>query len=545
MAICSKEDKRVGTNIEQNGTEPQTPAVEKRESEKGNRLQVIIPLAAMAILVIIMLLNYMGESIQKGKMTVADNYIGTASDYRDLYYAPIKEAVTYADYMSTYMIENSSPNILEKTTNDEISLLTLRTLEKRSMVYQAVAANNVGQGFLSTGEQVSILNEPYYANSTLAQIAYYYVEAECVTGRSAIVSVVPIKSDTAVRGYLYLYFDPVELAQAFVEEESTEDFSYIVLSGNDQVIWASEDATAELIRNHQFSTNVYEYPFTSGSFNSVMNRLSIGSNTNAEIKINGHSHYLFGVPIGIDKMYLIMEADIDRVNSREYNEWSLARRILGWVTFVVCVFVILFLTTNLVRRKEYEKHSRNLVEKAETDLLTQLYNKIATEQKIQEYVEKHKEEQGVMMLLDIDNFKKINDTMGHAFGDEVMRAVGKGLRAEFRYSDILGRMGGDEFVIFLKGLNSDAMIQREAGRLVTFFRNFTAGDYVKYSATASIGAAVFPADGDSFEILYHEADKALYTAKRRGKNQLAFYKDSMEAILEESEELEESVRGSV
>ena len=73
----------------------------------------------------------------------------------------------------------------------------------------------------------------------------------------------------------------------------------------------------------------------------------------------------------------------------------------------------------------------------------------------------------------------------------------------------------------------------------------SAGDYVKYSATASIGAAVFPADGDSFEILYHEADKALYTAKRRGKNQLAFYKDSMEAILEESEELEESVRGSV
>ena len=66
---------------------------------------------------------------------------------------------------------------------------------------------------------------------------------------------------------------------------------------------------------------------------------------------------------------------------------------------------------------------------------------------------------------------------------------------------------------------------REAQKLVNFFKNFQVGEYVKYSATASIGAAVFPADGADFDTLYMAADQALYKAKKRGKNQLAFYDD--------------------
>ena len=113
--------------------------------------------------------------------------------------------------------------------------------------------------------------------------------------------------------------------------------------------------------------------------------------------------------------------------------------------------------------------------------------------------------------------------MGHVFGDEVLRNVGHQLRSMFRNSDIVGRLGGDEFVILLKHVKDDAIIEREGKKLEDFFRHFVVGDNVKYSVTASLGAAVFPRDAETFEALYQAADSALYTAKKRGKNQIAFY----------------------
>jgi diguanylate cyclase (GGDEF)-like protein len=136
-----------------------------------------------------------------------------------------------------------------------------------------------------------------------------------------------------------------------------------------------------------------------------------------------------------------------------------------------------------------------------------------------------------MFVLDIDNFKKINDTMGHAFGDEVLRSLGQQITPIFRASDIIGRIGGDELIILLKNINNDDVLLKEATKVARFFHEFKAGEYVKYSATASIGAAIFPRDGKDFEAMYKAADQALYMAKKRGKNQLAFYHDTFDGVV--------------
>ena len=143
---------------------------------------------------------------------------------------------------------------------------------------------------------------------------------------------------------------------------------------------------------------------------------------------------------------------------------------------------------------------------------------------IREYMEKYPDKQGVLFVLDVDNFKKINDTMGHAFGDEVLRSLAVRLQSMFRATDIVGRTGGDEFMVFLKDIREISMIEREGRKIEQFFHQFEVGEYVKYSVTASVGAAVFPGDGKSFEELYKAADNALYVSKRHGKNQLSFYK---------------------
>ena len=106
-----------------------------------------------------------------------------------------------------------------------------------------------------------------------------------------------------------------------------------------------------------------------------------------------------------------------------------------------------------------------------------------------------------------------------------MRSLGQQLGAIFRASDIVGRAGGDEFIVFLKNIKDAADIRKEAKRVEDFFKDFKAGEYTKYSATASIGLAIYPEEGEDFESIYKAADRALYMAKERGKNQLAFYKE--------------------
>ena len=203
---------------------------------------------------------------------------------------------------------------------------------------------------------------------------------------------------------------------------------------------------------------------------------------------------------------------------------SLVTRIAVSMT----LFFIIIIAINVIGRIVYRRQSAALKDKAETDLLTGLLNKISTEKYIQDYLEgEGKDKQAMFFLLDIDNFKKINDTMGHAFGDEVLATLGEKISTEFRATDIFGRIGGDEFVVFLKDIKTDEIRDREAARVADFFKNFKAGEYVKYSATASIGAAMYPKDGNSFETLYKAADQAVYQAKRHGKNQLAFYKQEL------------------
>lgn len=220
----------------------------------------------------------------------------------------------------------------------------------------------------------------------------------------------------------------------------------------------------------------------------------------------------------------VRQSTVDKITDTFFDDVEGTVIRLGIVIFVFTIFVVSTVILSSIRTKE---RGRALEDKADTDLLTELNNKAATERKIQEYLDDNPNGRGLMFILDIDNFKKINDTMGHAFGDTLLKTLGKEIRAEFRMSDIIGRTGGDEFMVFLKDVTDDMIVVREANRITRFFQDFKAGgDYVKYSASASIGAAIYPDDAKTFKDLYVAADQALYKAKKRGKNQLCFYNEA-------------------
>ncbi|MBR6307152.1 MAG: GGDEF domain-containing protein [Lachnospiraceae bacterium] len=255
-------------------------------------------------------------------------------------------------------------------------------------------------------------------------------------------------------------------------------------------------------------------------------RYKNGLATSIEVDTNGDLRTVVTAPLqyaGLSLVYGVRQAYIDKVSNKYFSVIRGTAVKIGIIIVVFIIFVISIAVFNSLKSKE---RGRELEDKADTDLLTDLYNKTATERKIKEYIQDNPDSRAMMFILDIDNFKKINDTMGHAFGDTLLKTLGKEIKMEFRMTDIIGRTGGDEFMVFLKDVTDDLIIEREANRITKFFHDFKAGgDYVKYSASASIGAAIFPDDAKNFKDLYMAADQALYKAKKRGKNQLAFYNE--------------------
>lgn len=173
-------------------------------------------------------------------------------------------------------------------------------------------------------------------------------------------------------------------------------------------------------------------------------------------------------------------------------------------------------------------HKKKIIEKLETrtkmDLLTQLYNKVTTEAMIEEFLSSSPlEEQHGFIILDIDNFKGINDTLGHIYGDSVLKKVSVQLKSLFRSTDIVGRAGGDEFVILVKEVPDRSVLVEKLGEICTIFRNSCTGEMGDYHISASVGAALFPSDGQTFSELYQHADAALYRSKKAGKDRYCFY----------------------
>lgn len=127
------------------------------------------------------------------------------------------------------------------------------------------------------------------------------------------------------------------------------------------------------------------------------------------------------------------------------------------------------------------------------------------------------------MMMDVDYFKQINDTYGHAVGDRALYKVGHLLKSSFRENDIVGRIGGDEFLIFMKGITSEEFAIRRMENLQQYLRELPIEELEEHTLTCSMGAAFMPKDGTTFEELYKHADEALYTTKRNGRDGFSIY----------------------
>lgn len=181
----------------------------------------------------------------------------------------------------------------------------------------------------------------------------------------------------------------------------------------------------------------------------------------------------------------------------------------------------------LPNQKDLQDSSRELARRAEIDFLTGLYNRMALVTRITEALSQTRHGLAALFIIDIDDFKQVNDMYGHVCGDKVLQQVAARLGSVFRRGDLKGRLGGDEFMAYVGGMRDEQTAQRRAEQLCRAVSQICVGEIKAGAISCTVGIALIPPHGTNFQELYEKADIALYTAKSRGKNQYAVYDGEM------------------
>ena len=222
--------------------------------------------------------------------------------------------------------------------------------------------------------------------------------------------------------------------------------------------------------------------------------------------------WAFGV--GQSRWGYMNEADVRQV-VRRYRELGLP---LDMVYLAACVCATLYLSQRLIHERiTFMETSFTATDRADHDALTGIYNRRGGEHLISNYVANGVT--GAFMLVDIDNFKHINDDYGHAAGDETLKAIAVALQKNFRETDVVMRMGGDEFIVYAVGMADihfvTERLERTKASLHMIHPDMSdEGEYV----TASIGCVINLGSYPDYDSLSAAADKLLYLVKEEGKD---------------------------
>lgn len=309
---------------------------------------------------------------------------------------------------------------------------------------------------------------------------------------------------------LVLSFYSSELEDVFEHSKTDgmESLSVKLIEKDDIVIYSSDSSETGLLLDED-----------------IRSRIDASVLTN-ESRID--DQYLISTSICGDwRVICTMPTDVILAEKRD------VQRQLLFISGTVALVMILLMLYIIAKSMSSVKTTVSILDdQAHKDLLTGLLNKLSFENFTKNAISKSAEDgtQSALILLDLDNFKGVNDTLGHTYGDKVLSNVGDILRSVFTDEDLLGRLGGDEFCVFTKisDEGSDIYIRDICRKICKAFEHNYTGDRNDYKISASIGAAMFPDDGKDFAELYRKADTALYCSKHTGKDTFTVYSEDLE-----------------
>lgn len=215
-----------------------------------------------------------------------------------------------------------------------------------------------------------------------------------------------------------------------------------------------------------------------------------------------------------------------KTKSGEYK-WLLSQVVVRLKEGSTCYVSFMDVTNRIEQEQRRLKEQESLKEMAMRDSFTKLLNRGTMEELIKAALGNQKVQQEYAYItLDVDNFKQINDSYGHGMGDMLILTLAKALNEVFGEDSNIGRMGGDEFAVFVKNVTDREEVCERARCVMDNLRAEMADMNLLKEATVSIGIAFTPEAGVSFRELYDRADEALYQVKKENKNGIAVYQFS-------------------
>lgn len=185
----------------------------------------------------------------------------------------------------------------------------------------------------------------------------------------------------------------------------------------------------------------------------------------------------------------------------------------------------------LMENSEKYQQQKNIIEQLHTDPLTKIFNKETVTTYAKRIFEEQREDNIALVIMDLDHFKPVNDTFGHLAGDRVLAKTGEILKEIVGSRGIVGRYGGDEFLIVSYGMKNEMILRGFLHSILNKIQNEFAGQFGDIYITCSVGCSVFPKNGTTFDELFKKADFGLYRAKDKGRNRYVFFRDDLHADL--------------
>ena len=285
-----------------------------------------------------------------------------------------------------------------------------------------------------------------------------------------------------------------------------------ILDNVGSVIYVRDIASSNLVYVNRMCKNTFENEIMNGSIVSLFEESS---------RYNTASSYR-------------------EVNYKEKNRWyDVTSTNMTWVDGRK---VVLYAIIDVTEKKQYQ---RKIEQQANNDFLTGLYNRMCCERDLMRIIDEAKDcgGKGAVIYLDLDDFKHINDGLGHQYGDVLLKAISNSLQRINGVENTCYRMGGDEFVILVPHTSYDKFEDIIENIRVVFNKPwFLKG--ADYYCTSSIGVVTFPDEGETVQDLIRKADIAMYTAKKSGKNKLAHYTDSSDDEAYKRLDMEKSMRAA-